>query len=71
MTTGPEGSGNQACIYGSEYSAVQYVRGTIPAGAEEVLIKGAIQIPRRHAADLLSRALAKKRDCHSISKMRA
>ena len=60
VTTGSVGSGDNACIYGSEYTTRQFVRGTIPAGVEEFSIKGAIPDPARLCTDLLSRALEAK-----------
>ncbi len=60
VTTGPIGSGDQACIYGSEYSTVQHVRGTIPADVETFSIKGAIPDPALACSRLLSRALQKE-----------
>ena len=60
VLTGPEGSGDQACIYGSEYSFVQYVRGTVPAGVTEFKIKGAIPDPAKFCADLLAKSLESK-----------
>jgi D-alanyl-D-alanine carboxypeptidase/D-alanyl-D-alanine-endopeptidase (penicillin-binding protein 4) len=60
VTTGPIGSGDQACIYGSEYSTVQYVRGTVPASVEEFSIRGAIPDPASFCGQLLSKALEAK-----------
>ncbi len=60
VTTGPEGSGDQAWIYGSEYSSKQFVRGTVPAGASEFAIKGAIPDPATYCAQLLAQELEKR-----------
>ena len=60
VTTGPAGSGDRACIYGSEYSQIQHVRGTIPAGVEEFSIKGAIPDPASFCGNLFARALEAK-----------
>jgi serine-type D-Ala-D-Ala carboxypeptidase/endopeptidase (penicillin-binding protein 4) len=57
VKTGPEGSGDQACIYGSEYSLARHIRGTIPAGVEEFSIKGSVPDPATLCAELLSQAL--------------
>jgi D-alanyl-D-alanine carboxypeptidase/D-alanyl-D-alanine-endopeptidase (penicillin-binding protein 4) len=57
VTTGPEGSGDQACIYGSEFSFLQHVRGTVPAGSLEFTIRGAIPDPALVCSDLLQRSL--------------
>lgn len=60
VTTGPQGSGDRACIYGSELSSVHSVRGTIPLEAEEFAIKGAIPDPARFCADLLTQELQER-----------
>jgi len=60
VTTGPKGSGDCACIYGSEFSNVQYVRGTIPTGVDEFSIKGAIPDPSAFCAVLLTQELQKR-----------
>lgn len=57
VKTGPEGSGDRACIYGSEYSPLQMVRGTVPAGVAEFAIKGSIPDPARFCADQLAESL--------------
>jgi serine-type D-Ala-D-Ala carboxypeptidase/endopeptidase (penicillin-binding protein 4) len=60
VVTGPVGSGDRATIYGSEYSTVQVVRGTVPAGVEEFSIKGAIPDPAKLCSELLALSLLKK-----------
>ncbi len=60
VTTGPEGSGDQACIYGSELGTAQVVRGTIPLGVEEFTIQGAIPDPATFCANLLAQALKER-----------
>ena len=60
VKTGPKGSGDCACIYGSEFSPLQYVRGTIPSGVSEFPIKGAIPDPAVFCGDLLDKALQEK-----------
>ncbi len=45
LKTGPENSGDRAWIFGSEFSQIQHIRGTIPFGVEEFSIKGAIPDP--------------------------
>ncbi|MES2121438.1 MAG: D-alanyl-D-alanine carboxypeptidase/D-alanyl-D-alanine-endopeptidase [Chlamydiota bacterium] len=57
VKTGPEGSGDRACIYGSELSFAQSVRGTIPAAVSEFSIQGAIPDPAKLCADLFTREL--------------
>lgn len=60
VTTGQEASGDGTCIYGSEFSFLQRVRGTIPAGIEEFSIKGAIPDPAQCCAQLLAEELQKR-----------
>ena len=60
VKTGPEGSGDGACIYGSEFSFIQFIRGTIPAGVNEFAIRGAIPDPAACCADLLSKQLSER-----------
>ncbi len=59
VKTGPADSGDQACIYGSEFSPNQFIRGTIPAAVAEFSIKGAIPDPAKAAADFLGKTLQK------------
>ncbi len=60
IKTGPIGSGDRACIYGSEFSSLQHLRGTIPLGVNEFAIKGAIPDPAAFCANLLAQALQKR-----------
>jgi len=60
VKTGPEGSGDRACIYGSEFSPTQFVRGTIPAAVNEFSIRGAIPDPATYCADLLTKELQER-----------
>lgn len=60
METGPEGSGDRACIYGSEFSYTQCVRGTVPKGVKEFTIRGAMPNPAESCADFLKKALMDK-----------
>lgn len=60
VKTGPIGSGDRACIYGSEFARAQYVRGTVPAQVEEFSIKGAIPDPPLYCAQVLAHALQKR-----------
>lgn len=57
LVTGPVGSGDQACIYGSEYAGLQVVRGSIPAGVDHFTIKGAIPDPSRYVEMMFAKAL--------------
>ena len=61
VKTGPEGSGDCACIYGSEFSSVQSIRGTIPFGVNEFAIRGAIPDPAAFCADLLAQELQERK----------
>lgn len=61
LKTGPEGSGDCACIYGSEFSPIQFIRGTIPLGVDEFSIKGAIPDPAIFCANLLAKELQKRK----------
>lgn len=60
VKTGPPGSGDRACIYGSEFSEVQCIRGTIPADVNEFAIKGAIPDPAVYCANLLAKQLQER-----------
>lgn len=60
VKTGPEGSGDLACIYGSEFSNIVFIRGTIPAKVNEFSIKGSIPDPAKYVADLLVLQLKEK-----------
>ncbi len=60
VTTGPAGSGDRACIYGSELAAVQRVSGTIPRAVPEFTIKGALPNPPALMVQLLKDALQKR-----------
>jgi D-alanyl-D-alanine carboxypeptidase/D-alanyl-D-alanine-endopeptidase (penicillin-binding protein 4) len=60
VTTGPVGSGDNACIYGSEFSTLSFVRGTIPAAVSEFAIKGSIPDPASYCASLFTEALRKR-----------
>ena len=57
VKTGPEGSGDGACIYGSEFSSSLFVRGTIPAAVNEFSIRGSIPDPAAYVAELLAQEL--------------
>lgn len=57
LVTGPIGSGDQACIYGSEFSSLQFVRGSIPAGVEQFTIKGAISNPPSYLEKLFAKTI--------------
>ena len=57
VTCGKKGSGDNAYVFGSEYTYLRYVRGTIPAGETHFSIKGSIPDPPYYAAWLLKEYL--------------
>lgn len=57
VKTGSLGSGDQAFIFGCEYCPIQFARGTIPLGAREFSIKGALADPAEVTSYLLCKAL--------------
>jgi len=60
VITGPEGSGDRACVYGAEYFPTQFVRGTIPEAVKEFSIKGAIPDPAAWCTKLLCGKLQRR-----------
>jgi D-alanyl-D-alanine carboxypeptidase/D-alanyl-D-alanine-endopeptidase (penicillin-binding protein 4) len=60
VLTGELGSGDNASIYGCEYSALRYARGTIPLGVQEFTIRGGAPNPALWVETLLTKALEKK-----------
>lgn len=58
LTTGAPGSGDQAYIYGSPYTYLRYLRGSIPAGLPSFAIKGSIPEPAYLCASMLVDHLA-------------
>lgn len=60
VLTGPIGSGDQACIYGSEFSPIQVIRGTVPAKVSEFSIKGCIPDPVSCCETLLIKELEER-----------
>lgn len=57
VTTGPAGSGDLVCVFGSEYSSVQFYRGTIPIDQTSFTIKAAIPDPALLCGSLLQKKL--------------
>jgi D-alanyl-D-alanine carboxypeptidase/D-alanyl-D-alanine-endopeptidase (penicillin-binding protein 4) len=53
VMTGPAKSGDQVIIYGTEYAAVQFARGTMPIDAENFSVKGSIPDPAKMCSELL------------------
>ena len=60
VMTGPKESGDRACIYGSEFSSLRYIRGTIPCGVNEFTIFGAIPSPAESCSHLLAMELERQ-----------
>ncbi len=58
VKTGPENSGDRVCIYGAEFSPIQWARGTVPVKVKEFSVQGAIPDPPAICADLLADRLA-------------
>lgn len=58
---GTETSGDCACLYGSEFTPIRWLRGTIPCGRVDFMIKGAIPDPAGACADLLAKELQKRK----------
>ena len=57
VKTGPEKSGDRTCIYGSEFSLLQFLRGTIPIDCNNYAIKGSIPDPATYCSFLLEKKL--------------
>ncbi|MEI6242881.1 MAG: D-alanyl-D-alanine carboxypeptidase/D-alanyl-D-alanine-endopeptidase, partial [Chlamydiota bacterium] len=53
VTTGAAKSGDQVCIFGSEYSPIQFYRGTVPIDVPSFSVKAAIFDPPLFAGRLL------------------
>jgi D-alanyl-D-alanine carboxypeptidase/D-alanyl-D-alanine-endopeptidase (penicillin-binding protein 4) len=70
VTTGASGSGDQACVYGSEGSFLQKIRGTIPLGKPLFSIKGALPDPGAACLELFKDALLSKGVCIGEKTMR-
>lgn len=60
VTRGPADSGDNTCIFGSEISSLQIIRGTIPLSKKEFVVQGAIADPPALAAELLRAELEKR-----------
>lgn len=57
VTTGPAGSGDQVYVFGTEYSPIQYYRGTVPLDQSTLTVKAAIPDPSRFCASTLDAKL--------------
>jgi serine-type D-Ala-D-Ala carboxypeptidase/endopeptidase (penicillin-binding protein 4) len=60
VVSGPQGSGDQASIFGGEFSTTQYVRGSIPLDRPTFAIKGSIPDPAYCCAKHLQQVLQKE-----------
>ncbi|MEM7369171.1 MAG: D-alanyl-D-alanine carboxypeptidase/D-alanyl-D-alanine-endopeptidase [Bacteroidota bacterium] len=68
ILTGKPGSGDNGYIYGSPYTHLRYLRGTIPPGKPVFSIKGSIPDPALYAAESLQKALGKAGiDCRRLA----
>jgi D-alanyl-D-alanine carboxypeptidase/D-alanyl-D-alanine-endopeptidase (penicillin-binding protein 4) len=59
VRSGPKGSGDNAYIFGSPYTWLRYVRGTIPPGRSAFSIKGSIPDPPLYCARRFEEELIK------------
>ena len=57
LTSAPRGTGDNAYIYGSPYTNLKYIRGTIPVGNQIFSIKGALPNPPLFFAQYLEKKL--------------
>lgn len=60
LSTGPEGSGDQAYIFGAPYTSEKYIRGSLPSGKGTYKIKGAIPDSPSYFGFLIASELAKR-----------
>lgn len=60
VVTGERNSGDQACIYGAEYSPFRMVRGTIPLEADAFPIRGSIPDPALFVSQVLTKRMHEK-----------
>ena len=58
--TGFAGSEEKICLYGSEFSSNQCIRGSIPIGSGECSVRGAVPDSASFCADLLTSELEKR-----------
>lgn len=68
VKTGPSGSGDLVFVYGSEYSDVQFYRGTIPMDAPTFTVKAAIPDPPFLCGLLLSEKIPATRGIEIVRK---
>lgn len=57
VTTGPAGSGDRVYVYGTEYSPIQFYRGTVPLGEKTLSVQASIPNPPLFCAQTLQNAL--------------
>lgn len=60
LKTGPQGSGDLACVYAAPFSSHLQVEGTVPLGEREFRIRAAAQKPAQFCSDALVRTLKKE-----------
>lgn len=61
VTTGEKGSGDNVYIYSTPFSNTLFLKGTIPYGAKNFAVKGAIPNPPQLFGELLKEYLSKKK----------
>ena len=54
VSTGPEGSGDNVCVYGSPTGLERLYRGTVPLGKRDFAVRAALPNPAKHCADLFA-----------------
>ncbi len=58
LTTGKPGSGDNSFIFGAPYTTLRYIRGTLPPGHDNFVIKGSVPDPEEFAAEMFCDKLA-------------
>ena len=61
LTSGADGSGDNAYIYGAPFTNIRYIRGTIPRNKNNFEIKGSIPDAEQFCADLFWEKLQKEK----------
>lgn len=61
LTSGADGSGDNAYIYGAPFTNIRYVRGTIPRNKSNFEIKGSVPDAEQFCADLFLEKLQKEK----------
>ncbi len=74
VLTGPPGSGDQVVIYGGPYDDHRVMRGTVPAGVKEFIVKASLPDPALQAGQwfqhyLILRGLSFSQDAFTLSQL--